>query len=105
VHHPVDGDLTIYTAAEQKAKLLPAFRSPYSIVELDLAQVREIDTAGMQLLILGCRVTVAVGSALRLTQISPGVASLIELLELEQTFERARDHCPVCASSRIHKPF
>ena len=46
-------------------------RTPYSIVELDLAQVAEIDTAEVQLLVLGYQITVAVGGALRFMQIGP----------------------------------
>jgi len=102
VRHTVEGDLTIYSASEQKPRLLPVFRTPYSIVELDLGQVNEIDTAGIQLLILGCKITVTVGGSLRLTNIGPHVASMLELLDLEETFKRAQNHCPVCAHDRIH---
>ena len=44
-------DLTIYNALEQKQQLLDAL-SATSRLELDLSQVAEIDTAGLQLLIL-----------------------------------------------------
>jgi anti-anti-sigma factor len=101
VRHTVDADLTIYTAAEQKARLLPIFRTPYSEVELDLAHVGEIDTVGVQLLILGCKVTLAVGGALRLSGVGPNVAAMIELLGLEETLQRAQNHCPQCASERV----
>ena len=44
-------DLTIYHALAQKALLLAALDGADEL-ELDLAQVSEIDTAGLQLLIL-----------------------------------------------------
>jgi anti-sigma B factor antagonist len=101
LQHVVEGDLTIYSACEQKRRLLPVFRTPYSTVELDLAQVTEIDTAGIQLLILGCKITVMTGGSLRLTNIGPQVAALIELFNLNETFVRAQNHCPICADDRI----
>lgn len=101
VQHAVEGDLTIYSASEQKSRLLPVFRTAYSVVELDLGQVTDIDTAGVQLLILGCRITVMVGGALRLTRIGPQVAALIELFNLKETFVRAQNHCPICADNRL----
>jgi anti-anti-sigma factor len=101
VQHVVDGDLTIYSASAQKSRLLPVFRTPYSIVELDLSQVTDIDTAGVQLLILGCKITVTVGGSLRLTNIGSQVASIVDLFNLRETFVRAQDHCPICADDRI----
>jgi len=44
-------ELTIYHAAEQKQQLMAALAES-SALELDLSQVPEIDTAGLQLLIL-----------------------------------------------------
>ena len=44
-------DLTIYHALEQKAILLDALAAVDEL-ELDLAQIDEIDSAGLQLLIL-----------------------------------------------------
>ncbi len=93
----VEGDLTVRTAASQKPKLLEALRTPYTVVELDLAEVTEIDTAGVQLLLLGCNIAMVVGGALRLTVSSPAVREVIGLLKLEAVFEQAAAHCPVCA--------
>ena len=44
-------DLTIYHALEQKNQLLDALSST-DVLELDLLQVADIDTAGLQLLIM-----------------------------------------------------
>ena len=47
----IEGELTIFTAAEQKTQLL-SFLKPLTTLEINLANVNEIDTAGLQLLIL-----------------------------------------------------
>ena len=54
----VEGELTIYTAAEMKEKigaLLNGESASRESVEIDLSQVGEIDTAGLQLLLLAQR--------------------------------------------------
>lgn len=98
----VEGDLTIHTARSQKERLLPALRAPYTVIEVDLAQVTEIDTAGLQLLLMGCDVTMAMGGALQLVRMSPAVAEVIELLSLQQIFASAAAHCPNCAEAGAH---
>lgn len=45
------GDLTIYTAQQHKEQLLLAIEQQSS-VQIDLSEVTDIDTAGLQLLIL-----------------------------------------------------
>ena len=45
----IDGELTIYTAAEYKKYLVENFSSEQSL-EVDLAGIEEIDTCGLQLL-------------------------------------------------------
>lgn len=47
----LEEDMTIYHALEQKTRLLEALAS-CDVLELDLLQVNDMDTAGMQLLIL-----------------------------------------------------
>lgn len=46
-----EGELTIYTAEQQKLQLMQAIEAQNAIV-VDLSQVTELDTAGLQLLIL-----------------------------------------------------
>jgi len=101
VQHVVQGDLTIQSASEQKSRLLPVFRTAYSVIELDLGQVNEIDTSGVQLLLLGCQITVTMGGSLRLTNVGPQVASILDLFNLRETLARAQSHCPLCAESRL----
>jgi anti-anti-sigma factor len=49
----IEGDMNIYNAAEIKDRLLNAISdSECSIIELDLFNVHEIDTSGVQLLIM-----------------------------------------------------
>lgn len=96
----VEGDLTILTARRQKERLLPALRAPYTVIEVDLAQVTEIDTAGVQLLLMGCNVAMVMGGALKLVRTSPAVAEVIELLSLRQIFASAAAHCPNCAEAQ-----
>lgn len=47
----IEGELTIYVAAEMKEKI-GALLKGEAAIEIDLAQVGEIDTAGLQLLLL-----------------------------------------------------
>ena len=50
----VEGELTIITAAEDKERLLGALQTS-SGLRVDLAAVEEIDTAGLQVLLLARR--------------------------------------------------
>jgi anti-anti-sigma factor len=49
-HFAIEGEMTIYRAAELKESLLPHIDHA-SVIEIDLSQVSEIDSAGLQLLI------------------------------------------------------
>lgn len=51
VRYSPQGALTIYTAEEQKNNLIKALEGQ-KVVEVDLSKVTEMDTAGLQLLIL-----------------------------------------------------
>lgn len=52
----VQGPLTIYDAQALKSRLLELLgQTPLQTLELDLAQVSEIDTSGVQLLLLAAR--------------------------------------------------
>lgn len=85
----------------QKARLLSALRVPYTIIELDLVQVGEIDTSGLQLLLLGCNIAMTMGGSLRLISPTPAVREVIELLRLEEVFARAAAHCPECCAASM----
>lgn len=81
----IEGEMSIYTAAELKSQLLPHLGQPGD-VEIDLAEVRELDGAGLQLLMLVKREAVRVGATLRLSRHSPAVLEVFELCNLAGFF-------------------
>jgi len=50
----IDGELTIYTAAEYKKYLVENFSSEHTL-DVDLQGIEEIDTCGLQLLAAMCK--------------------------------------------------
>lgn len=81
----IEGDLTIYNAAEKKSFLLEKIASADE-VELDLSQVSEIDSAGVQLLMLVKQETVHRDKVLRLVSHSRAVLEIFELYNLAAFF-------------------
>jgi anti-anti-sigma factor len=81
------GELTIYRAAELKAELLEAVqRGAATGTEIDLSGVTELDTCGVQLLMLAKRCAQEQGGALRLMGHSPAVLDAFELFDLAGWF-------------------
>jgi anti-sigma B factor antagonist len=78
-------DLTIYHAAEHKQQLLDALAGD-GAVEVDLSQVGEIDTAGLQLLILGKREALRRGGDFRIVAHSPEIRRTIDFCNLTGFF-------------------
>ncbi len=76
----VSGEMTIYSAAELKSKLLAAVAGSQS-VECDLTEVSEFDSAGVQLLALLQRQVGAKGR-LSITGASETVRELLDLYRL-----------------------
>lgn len=76
-----EGEMTIYRAAELKPALLDALAQSDEI-ELDLSSVSELDTSGVQLLMLMKREAVDAGKSLKLSGHSPAVLEVFELLGL-----------------------
>lgn len=74
-------DLTIYHALEQKTALLDALITADEL-ELDLVQVGEIDTAGLQLLILLKKEAQRAGKQVTLVAHSQAVRSAIDFCNL-----------------------
>lgn len=81
----LQGELTIYAAATVKAALLDALAGTAEL-DVDLAEVTEIDTAGVQLLVAAKREALEAGTTLRLGGHSAAVVELIELLGLAGWF-------------------
>lgn len=81
----IEGDLTIYRAAELKEALLAAVNHA-QVLEVDLAGVTDIDSAGVQLLMLAKRTALQLQRQLRLVAHSPAVLDVFELLDLAGWF-------------------
>jgi len=81
----IEGEMSIYTAAELKSQLLPHLAQPGEL-EIDLSQVSELDGAGLQLLILAKRETERVGTTLRLAWHSRAVLDVFDLCNLGAFF-------------------
>lgn len=79
------GEMTIYNAAELKPTLLHALEQSEEI-EIDLAGISEMDTSGVQLLMLMKREAAVAGKALKLAGHSPAVLEVFELLGLGNWF-------------------
>lgn len=82
---PIEGDMTIYRAAELKQALLDALNGATSL-EVDLHGVTEIDSAGIQLLMLTKATGQANACEVRLLNHSPAVLEVFELLDLAAHF-------------------
>ena len=71
-------ELTIYTVAETKAALASIFEET-SEVEIDLSGVNEMDTAGLQFMLIAKRYP---GKAVRFVNHPPAVLRLVDLANL-----------------------
>lgn len=81
----VESEMSIYTASEIKGQLMVCLmRAPR--MELDLSGVSELDTAGVQLLMLLKREALARGQELILTGHTPVVTDTLDLLGLAGWF-------------------
>jgi anti-sigma B factor antagonist len=81
----ITGEMTIYTAAEQKGQLLAFIESGQSL-EINLSQVSELDTAGTQLLILAKQEAARAQKKLRFVMHSNAVLDVLELANLTTVF-------------------
>lgn len=75
------GEMTIYTAQENKSLLMDALVQ-HADVQVDLSQVNEIDTAGLQLLILAKREASRLAHSVTFTDHSAAVLDVIQLLDV-----------------------
>lgn len=78
-------NLTIYHALEQKPVLLDALAATNEL-ELNLAQVSEMDTAGLQLLILLKKEAQSAGKCVRIVAHSQAVSSVIDFCNMAAEF-------------------
>lgn len=91
----VTGEMTIYVAAELKASLLPVL-DKYQEIVMDLAGVTEMDTSGLQLLLLAKTEALTHEKILRITEHSPAVLEVLSLCDIESFFGD-----PVVISSQV----
>ena len=78
----VEGELTIYRAAELKPALLDAVRAS-AAPALDLSAVTEFDSAGLQLLLMARREAQRLGKPLHVAGASPAVREVFALLGID----------------------
>lgn len=81
----ISGELSIYGAAELKDQLL-ALMTGCRELEINLAEVEELDCAGLQLLYLLKREAQAQDKQLRLVAHSAATLEVLELLKMEAFF-------------------
>jgi anti-sigma B factor antagonist len=81
----VDGSMTIYEAAADKSVLLDALAKAKE-TEIDLSSVREMDTAGLQILILAKRESLKAGRVMRLVAQSPASQDVLDRYNLADYF-------------------
>jgi len=78
----IEGELTIFRAMELKPVLL----ATPPVNEVDLSGVTDLDTAGVQLLMLAKKTALAQQRDLRLVAHSPAVLEVFELLNVAAYF-------------------
>ncbi|RIX41167.1 MAG: anti-sigma factor antagonist [Rhodocyclales bacterium GT-UBC] len=78
-------DLTIYHAMEHKQQLIGALEGA-EVLELDLSQTAEIDTAGLQLLLLAKREAARRNIALSIIAHSPAIRQTLDFCNLAAFF-------------------
>jgi anti-sigma B factor antagonist len=81
----IKGEMTIYTAAEQKDYLL-AYINSGSELEINLSEVSELDTAGTQLLVMAKQEATRKQKKLKFTMHSNAVLDVLELANLTTAF-------------------
>jgi len=81
----IDGEMSIYRAGDLKTLLLDALRQSPAL-EVDLSGVTELDTSGLQVLMLAKQTARANGGELYLQAHSPAVLDVFELLDMGAWF-------------------
>ncbi|WP_234084468.1 lipid asymmetry maintenance protein MlaB [Azonexus sp. R2A61] len=79
----ISGELTIYTASEWRDRLIGEMAGTDDI-RLQLAEVAEIDSAGLQLLLAAKRLANGEGRQLELANPSAAVRGLFDLVRLNE---------------------
>lgn len=88
---PLEGALSIYTAADTKLRLSAALQGAIAL-QIDLSRVDEFDCAGLQLLLATQEQARHMGIGLHFHGISPVIAELLELSGLSESLTAQGDH-------------
>jgi anti-sigma B factor antagonist len=84
-HLRLEGEMTIFTALDLKERLLTSL-SLCRQIDVNLSQVSEMDSAGLQLMILAKREAKAMGKEIRFVAHSPAVVDALEMCRLTGYF-------------------
>ena len=84
----LEGELTIYNANDTKRRLMASLDSTTSL-DVDLSAVTDLDSAGLQLLVLAWREAGKSGKTLRYINASPAVEELLEFCNLTRRLNTA----------------
>lgn len=93
----LEGELTIYGAAELPTRLIAALADAPEGLDIDLAGVTEIDSAGVQLLMATHRAALASDRTVVLRAPSDAVRDVFELFDLASFFDIAAAALPLGA--------
>ncbi|MBI5493226.1 MAG: STAS domain-containing protein [Deltaproteobacteria bacterium] len=77
----IEGEMTIYNALDIKKALLETLDGPARL-EIDLSGVSELDTSGLQLLVLAKKEAKLLGKELRITAHSQATSAVFELYNM-----------------------
>lgn len=81
------GEFNIFTAAPTKERLIDAIhRAQGTEIEIDLSEVSEIDTAGLQLMVMAKRLAAEHGKAVLFAGHSSAVLQLLDLCGMSGFF-------------------
>lgn len=83
----IEGEMTIYRAVELKQILLAQLAQPGAAIRLDLSWVTELDSAGVQLLLLVKQLAAVRKKVFHLVGCSDAVEDVLRLLNLQAYFE------------------
>ena len=82
----IEGEMTIYSVSELAGKLIPILNDA-RLLEINLARVSEIDSAGVQLLMLARKERHETGQELSLVAHSAAVMEVFKLMDLLSYFD------------------
>lgn len=82
----LEGELTIYRAAELHRQLQVSLSAPQTHLDLDLSAVTDLDSAGVQLLMAAKRTAEATSGSLALSRHSQAVVGVFEMMNLAAFF-------------------